>query len=250
MSVEYDYLRRPIDNGYYHTIILTDTGKVKTVGKNDQGQLGINDSDPPQYDIYYSFQDVVIPNIGSANVVSVAAGEYHSLILLSSGKVLGFGHNVYGEVGTGTEHLKIPTPSPITDNNGANYLTNGLDNYTGDKGTFSAYNGSNAKYIFAGFNSSALITTSGTLLLWGRCSQGEFGLGEISSDRVNNSKVIKPIEPNRTGGYDGTNAKQVAFGSGHILLLLTNGKVLSAGDESDNRLGFPGSEAKYYIFSI
>lgn len=251
-SVQYDYSQRPIDNGYKHTIILTDTGEVKTVGANDEGQLGIDDSDPPPYNIYYSFQDVVIPLLGSANVVSVAAGAYHSLILLSSGKVLGFGNNEQGQVGTGAVGTaatdNIPTPNPITNYNGANYLTDGLDNYTGNKGIFSAYDGSNAKDIFAGFNSSALITTSGTLLLWGQCNMAQFGLGETyptPTHRVG-GKVIKPIEPNRTGGYDGSNAKQVAFGSSHILLLLTNGKVLSAGDKSDNKLGFTQTNNTYF----
>lgn len=86
---------RLVSCSYYHTVMTCeDVGGsaeyVMTFGRNDYGQLGHNDSidrKVPQH----------VGALSDHHIVSVACGQYHTMVVTSNGKVFGFGKNDYGQ---------------------------------------------------------------------------------------------------------------------------------------------------------
>jgi alpha-tubulin suppressor-like RCC1 family protein len=75
----------------------TNDGTVWAWGWNAYGQVG--NGDPGGANVTSPFQ---IPDLSGA--VAVAAGEAHSLALLSDGTVWAWGKNDFGQLGDGTKH--------------------------------------------------------------------------------------------------------------------------------------------------
>ena len=77
--------------GGYHTVFLTNDGKVYYCGLNNHGQLGQSTSTttPSQ----------ITTNIGSLTISAIACGFYHTVFLTNDGKVYSYGDNVYGQLG-------------------------------------------------------------------------------------------------------------------------------------------------------
>lgn len=129
--------------GYYHTVVVTERGKLITWGRNDYGQLGIGSKDHkniPQY----------VPLPLSAKIKSTSCGCYHTLILLVSGRVMVFGRNNKGQLGAGARTLpSADLPLPVPSNSLAN---------------------DDVVCIAAGFYSSYILT--------GRSSQGDTASGK------------------------------------------------------------------------
>ncbi|KAJ8969558.1 hypothetical protein NQ317_016590 [Molorchus minor] len=80
--------------GKKHTLALTEFG-MYAWGSNTYGQLGIS----------YYLQDTSYPqiltSISSLKIVDIAAGQYHSIALTSSGKVYTWGWGIHGQLGHG-----------------------------------------------------------------------------------------------------------------------------------------------------
>jgi RCC1 and BTB domain-containing protein len=100
--------------GYYHTVAITEKGKLITWGRNDYGQLGIGSKDhksTPQY----------VPLPLSSKIKRSSCGCYHTLILLSNGRVMVFGRNNKGQLGAGARTLpSADLPLPIPSNSLSN----------------------------------------------------------------------------------------------------------------------------------
>ncbi|XP_018572762.1 uncharacterized protein LOC108912084 isoform X2 [Anoplophora glabripennis] len=83
-----------ISCGRKHTLALTDYG-VYSWGSNAYGQLGlghfVQESPYPQ----------ILSSIASVKIIDVAAGQYHSIALTSTGKVYTWGWGIHGQLGHG-----------------------------------------------------------------------------------------------------------------------------------------------------
>ena len=93
-----------LSTGDYHILALLESGKVYGWGRNSEGQLGngnTRESNRPQL-------IEAIPD----KVVAISAGEYHSLALLESGEVYGWGRNSAGQLG-GDIYLPVLYPRII-----------------------------------------------------------------------------------------------------------------------------------------
>lgn len=94
--------------GYYHTVIISEKGKLITWGRNDYGQLGIGSKEhknSPQY----------VPLPLSSKITTTSCGCYHTLLLLSNGRVMVFGRNNKGQLGASSRTLPsadLPLPIP------------------------------------------------------------------------------------------------------------------------------------------
>lgn len=78
--------------GASHTIFVSESGAVFTVGRNDSGQLGFrSDSE----DVLVP-QRVCFPTEPAPSIVGAAAGAQHSLFLTSTGEVWGCGFSASG----------------------------------------------------------------------------------------------------------------------------------------------------------
>ena len=90
--------------GVRHSIILLSTGHVCTAGDGFNGQLGLGN----EFERTEQFVPLHIPN--PVKVQSVAAGLFHSVIVLCDGRVMSFGSNKRGQCGTGDRGDKlVPT---------------------------------------------------------------------------------------------------------------------------------------------
>jgi RCC1 and BTB domain-containing protein len=81
-----------ISCGQFHTVVATSAGVAYSCGKNDFGQLGIENSS-----IVKAFAEITAhPEI--EQVAQLCCGYYHTLLLSNTGVVAGFGRNDYGQV--------------------------------------------------------------------------------------------------------------------------------------------------------
>jgi alpha-tubulin suppressor-like RCC1 family protein len=190
-----------IAGGDSHSLALTSTGQVLAWGYNLNGQLGdgttTNSSTPVP---------VSLPS--GTTVTAIAGGGNHSLALTSSGQVLAWGNNLYGQLGNGTTTITgcqcISTPVQVS-------LPSGT--------TVTAIAG-------AGSHSLAL-TSSGQVLAWGSNGNGELGNGTTT-----NSSTPVPV-----GLASGTTVTAIAGGAQHSLALTSTGQVLAWGANGSGQLG-------------
>eukprot|EP01046_Picozoa_sp_COSAG06_P042740 COSAG06_NODE_5489_length_3446_cov_2.584105_1_plen_858_part_00 len=178
--------------GNAHSLILKTDGRVLAFGSNSQGQLG----DGSTTDRH---SPVEIASLGGDNA-QVAAGNYHSLILKTDGRVLAFGYNGYGQLGDGST-TRI---SPVE---------------------IASLGGDNAQVVAGGCH-SLILKTDGRVLAFGSNGQGQLGDGSTTQRH-------SPVEIASLGGDNA----QVAAGGCHSLILKTDGRVLAFGHNDDGQVG-------------
>ncbi len=136
---------------------------------------------------------------GLDHVKNVAAGGWHSLVVLQNGDVYSFGENSDGQLGLGDKERRL-VPEKIA----------GI---------------SNAKDVIAGRSHSFILLQNGDLYGFGSNSTGWLGVGDTE----------EKLTPTRVAGI--SNVQKVATGASHTLALLENGDVYSFGHRDGGRLG-------------
>ena len=134
-------------------------------------------------------------------VVKLASGVYHSLALLESGEVYGWGLNIEGQLGDKTRKAR-KRPQPIK----------GFPGKVID--------------ITAGAYHSMALLESGEVYAWGRNSRYE--LGDGTSLNKLSPQLVKTL-PDKV--------VSIAAGYYHSLALLNGGEVYGWGSNYDGRLG-------------
>jgi alpha-tubulin suppressor-like RCC1 family protein len=206
VSREYPALMREIENdpikavsaGHRHSLILNSQGWVFSFGNNLSGQLGIEE-----------YQDGSVPALidlpDKEEIVAIAAGERHSLVLNSQGQVFSFGANELGQLGLGGNEDRF-TPTLIEDP---------------ELGIVVA--------IAAGGNHSLLLNSQGQVFSCGA------GAGETyDPDRDDDEILFTPylINTSETGEIIA-----LSTGHNHSLLLNSQGQVFGFGNNEDGQLG-------------
>ena len=190
--------------GAYHTCALLNTGSVRCWGANAFGQLGygntttIGDDEVPS--------SVAAPvNLSGGNVLQIAAGAWHTCVLLDTGNIRCWGLNSSGQLGYGT----------TTDASAP-----GGDVNTGGK----------VLQVAAGSDHTCVLLESGNIKCWG---YGEFGqLGYASA-----TALTSP--PSATVQLQGsTTAYQLTAGAYHTCALLGSGAVTCWGLNNNGQLGY------------
>jgi alpha-tubulin suppressor-like RCC1 family protein len=185
-----------IAGGGFHSLALTSTGQVLAWGFNASGQLGngtpTNSSSP-----------VAVSLPSGTTVTAIAGGVYHSLALTSSGQVLAWGSNGYGELGNGTT-TNSSTPVAV-----------------------SLPSGTTVTAIAGGHEHSLALTSTGQVLAWGSNLYGELGNGTTT----NSSTPVAVSLPS------GTTVTAIAGGVYHSLALTSTGQVLAWGYNFSGQLG-------------
>lgn len=172
---------------------LVNGGAVMCWGANNAGQLGdgstSNRSTP-----------VTVPGL-STGIVAVGAGYEHACALTSTGKVLCWGANNFGQLGDGT-NLARSTPRPVV----------GLDH--------------DVVAIAVGDQHGCALDSVGSVLCWGANSHGQLGNGSNDPSSI----------PVAAGGIGG-NGLAIAAGALHTCAINTSGGLYCWGANVTGQLG-------------
>jgi alpha-tubulin suppressor-like RCC1 family protein len=196
--------------GAEHSLALLSDGTVMAWGDNFVGQLGIGSNTGPDNCAGTPCSATPLPvGIGSG-VVAIAAGDRHSLALLSNGTVMAWGENRYGQLGDGTTNERT-APVPVSGLTGVLAIAAG------------------------GFHSLALLS-NGTVMAWGQNSDGELGIGNNTGPETCGSSACSTL-PVPVPGLSGVMSIAGGFTDGHSLALLSNGAVMAWGQNDNGELG-------------
>ena len=231
-----------VAGGLFHSLAIESNGTVWAWGENNFGQLGNGTttqgatSAPGQV-------------LSLSGVASVAAGDYHSLALTTSGTVWAWGYNASGQLGNGTT-TSSSVPVQVSNLTGAVAVAGGTGHSLalrsdgtvwawGDNGYGQLGNGTTSSSsvpvqvsnltgvvsIAAGGDHSLALKSDGTVWAWGYGRKGELGNGSTSNSST-------PVEVSNLTGV-----VAIAAGADHCLAVLSNGTVWAWGYNGSGQLG-------------
>ena len=159
----------------------------------------------------------VLPALSS---LAVVAGDSHTLVVDSSGKVFAFGENEYGQLGN----------SDFSDISSAVETLRGSSSFA-------------AVSVAAGFGHTLVVDQDGSLWVSGMNRYyGQLGAGfDPETDSGRNSFINVPL---------GGKATFVAAGYLHSVVLLENGELLGAGFNGSRQLAIPDTTAQDTFVTI
>ena len=200
----------PVACGYAHTLALAERGSaVFACGQGLQGQLG----DGTRRSEYTPV--LVAARTGASGIVAVAAGERHSALVTSTGKLQMWGWNERGQLGqddTRDRHTPVVVEVEL-----------GV--------------GNPVAMVACGDSHTLVVTQAGLLFVFGNGSDGQLGLGD-----TDDTKVPVPLDPARFGGET---IAQAAAGSEHSAVVTSGGSVWTWGGNEWGGLGHNNFEWEF-----
>ncbi len=199
--------------GANHSLALCSDGTVFAWGANGAGQLGIGGTSSSMVPVQVSPSGA----LAGKKVVAIAAGQNHSMALLSTGAVATWGANASGQLGNGgTAGSTVPTL----------VITTGV------------LSGTTVSAIAAGQNHCLALCANGTLAAWGDNFFGQLGDGSTTASNV-------PVGVTASGASQltGKTVTTVAAGALHSLALCADGTVAAWGQGSYGQLGNGGFDS-------
>uniref|UniRef100_A0A4W6EWK4 X-linked retinitis pigmentosa GTPase regulator n=1 Tax=Lates calcarifer TaxID=8187 RepID=A0A4W6EWK4_LATCA len=181
--------------GDEHTALITENGKLFMFGSNNWGQLGLGSKLTVK-------KPTCVKALKSEKVQLVACGRNHTLICTAQGKVYASGGNSEGQLGLGDcEERTAFQRVDFFDSHGP------------------------IKMLAAGSNTSAALTESGKLFMWGDNTEGQIGLGKEShASSPQEISVGQPISWVSCGYY-------------HSALVTVDGALYTFGERDSGKLG-------------
>lgn len=144
-----------ISCGGFHTLILTSTGRVYAMGKDDFGMLGVEDTHHTSMAIGVE-SPTLVTFFNDQSIMSVNAGGWHSCFLTSTGKLYSCGKGEYGRLGVGAEK-SFTNPEEVKIDGNVDDCINSVS---------------------CGGSHTIFSTTNGKLYTVGRADNGRLGIGE------------------------------------------------------------------------
>jgi len=201
--------------GDSHGLALCSDGTMAAWGWNTYGQLGNNSTTDSSVPVLVTQSGV----LAGKTVVSVAAGDEHSLALCSDGTVAAWGLNKYGELGNNsTTNSSVPV----------------LVTQSG------VLAGKTVVSVAAGSSHSLARCSDGTLAAWGDNTYGQLG-----NDIIGGGSSVPALV--QSGELAGKTVVSVSAGWCHNLALCSDGTVAAWGWNINGQLGlgynspYPGS---------
>lgn len=171
--------------GLRHTAMSTQDNCILVAGAGSKGQLGVGDNYNDEG--YLSISKV--PDV--TEVISIASGQNHTSVLRKDGTVLTWGENKYGQLGLEPSTKNVYIPAEV-------------------------FNQSGLEKIRAGWTHTALLTSTGEIINWGRNNYGQLG-----------SQRSTPHKPEKL--CDLKDVTKLSIGSEHNLAVTEDGKLYSWG---------------------
>eukprot|EP00164_Ancoracysta_twista_P002116 GFYU01002793.1.p1 GENE.GFYU01002793.1~~GFYU01002793.1.p1 ORF type:complete len:1257 (-),score=313.60 GFYU01002793.1:78-3848(-) len=198
--------------GLEHTVILSETGDVFTLGNNAEGQLGV-----PTDSRKTSFAPLLLPNVVGAKTIS--AGERHSACLTWNNEIYTWGHGRFGQLGNGkTKASKYPVKVTLKQN---------------DLGSDETW-----VQVDCGANHTAALTSAGRIFIWGKGDAYQLGITEQAHMEPQfygatelNENVLEPtVATKLTAPLDPEEViVKIGLGTHHTTALTSAGRVLCIG---------------------
>jgi alpha-tubulin suppressor-like RCC1 family protein len=180
--------------GLQHTCARKPDGTVKCWGDNSHSQTGTGAG--ADGGVFATPQAVAIKD-----AVHIAAGQYHTCAVRTSGKVACWGENSDGQIGNGDANgARVAVPTEVV----------GI---------------TDAKNIACGASFSCALRGGGTVSCWGNGLGGQLG---------NGTKQIQ-IAPAAVSNL--TNAVAISAGESHACAVKSDGKLVCWGDNVNGQLG-------------
>ncbi len=193
--------------GYYHSLAIKKDGTLWAWGANGNGQLGDGTIDNRSTPI--QVKDPSDPSTFLTNVIAVAAGERHSLVLKADGTVWSWGYNGNGRLGDGS-YTDSRIPVKVKDPTDASGFLTGV------------------KAIAAGAAHSIALKTTQTVWTWGNRDYMQIGRDFLNTNPPQNVS-------GQVAGL--TNIIAIAGGWEHTVVLKEGGTVWAAGRNLEGQLG-------------
>jgi alpha-tubulin suppressor-like RCC1 family protein len=191
--------------------ILDDSGNVFGAGYNGFGDLGMGSTATAYYNTLVQFA-LPDPNI---KITKIAADQYSLLALTNTGDVYGAGSNTNGQLGIGGAASQAsPTPTKYI-------LPAGVK-------AVDLYNTSVGNSSGSTYNNTYVIGDDGNVYGTGSNTYGQMGNGTSGSDVLVPVKMSLPV---------GVTAKQVQAGYGTAVILTSDNKIYTVGNNSNGQLG-------------
>lgn len=201
--------------GAQHCLALCSDGTLAAWGSGGSGQLG-------NYDPFTSYNTPTAVNTTSTysalygkTVVAIAAGYQFSMALCSDGTIATWGDNTYGQLGNGS----------ATQGNGPVAVNT--------ESGFSALYGKTVVAISAGLYHCMALCSDGIVVSWGYNGYGQ--LGNNSTTQSTYPVAVSTVSG--TSALYGKNARALAAGGYHSMVLCSDGTVVSWGYNTSGQLG-------------
>ncbi|HEX6416179.1 MAG TPA: hypothetical protein VFZ62_01515 [Candidatus Saccharimonadales bacterium] len=189
--------------------IIDSNGKVWGAGYNFFGQLSDGTTTDRSSLVQYEIPDP------TAKIVKVATDQWTSLVLTDTGEVWGTGNNIDGQLGAGTKTQTQSTPVKFI-------LPSGVK-------AVDVINTASGDYTGSPYHNTYVIGDNGRVYGAGANDFGQLGDG-TTTDR--STPVAMQV-------IDGVNieAEKVLAGYGTAVILTSNQKIYTVGNNSDGQLG-------------
>jgi E3 ubiquitin-protein ligase HERC4 len=140
--------------GFQHSVAVSEFGSIYVWGSNNFNQCGLeNDAGSEYFDT-----PKLVKTLGTAQVVQVACGQFHTLALTNAGELYSFGANCHGQLGLGFESEKVTKPTLIK-----------------------SLQGIPIAQLACGANHSFILSKSGSIYGFGKNIFGQLGVGDSNS---------------------------------------------------------------------
>lgn len=185
--------------GSFYSMILTKSGKMYGCGNNHCGQLALGGD----ADVYMpTWSEISLPE--GEQVLKIALGDDHSMVLTKSGNMYGCGSNEYGQLGLGdtTENMITTwTLIPFRQEERVNNI------------------------VLGGYH-SMMLTETGKVYGAGSNEDGQLSMEDADTDFITSWTAISPPE--------GEQVKKIVLKYLRSIMLTQSGKVFGCGaNESD-----------------
>lgn len=237
-----------ITAGWDHSLALLADGSVWGWGDNVFGQLST--------DVSRSTQLSPIQISGLSGIVSISAGNYHSVALHVDGSVWVWGNDSHGVLGTGQSRGQAFPPVRLASPTGVVQVISGGSHILARRsdGTLWAWGSNGAGQVGSGVSSSIsvpiqvltsvesigagnscsyAVRMDGTLWAWGYNDYGQLGDGS-TTDRLTPVQIVGQTAVAHTSG-----------GWGHSLFQRADGSLWASGSNSNGELGDGTSAHRY-----
>jgi hypothetical protein len=194
---------RAVSAGCNMALAVTSQGQVLGWGTNRDGRLGLGPGGAR-----HALVPVPVRIPAGDTITAVRAGCFHALALTAAGRVLAWGRNRFGAVGTGhATDAPVLTPAPVRLPSGTRVVA-----------------------IAAGYSTSMALTASGRVWTWGTGVFGQLGDGTQGPRRFSAVPVLVHLPR-------GVRGAAIATGTVTDYVVTRSGQVYAWGGNSFRELG-------------